>query len=987
MSKHLKGILKELNLSKKNGLYEKGDELPDYPSRIKIPLESIDYDAIFNLDDKPMIIFKEFDSSYDNAKNDIYSFHRSVWNFNETPVLFIVLNDEIQIYNGFLFEKGGNEPLDTLTKNKAISEFSYEKLISGKYWRKNEGVFSKDTRVQDTLIKNLRYARDILNDNGNGIEFSIINNLLGRLIFSRYLIDRGYFPKNFFQKNCNSKDFISLISEKENLYPYFEYLKKKFNGDMFPLSVKEKKQVKNHHLDILSKLFSGHDISSGQTVLFDIYDFSIIPIELVSNIYEVFLNEEAQKKKNAYYTPPFLVDHILNHTLSKKLDKLNNSQIKILDPACGSGIFLVESLRRLIKKEMEIKKKNLSSKELEDIILNNIFGVDIDENAIYISIFSIYITLLDYHKNVNIEKFKFPRLKNINIFKSDFFDTKNEFNNILNGFDGIDLILGNPPWSKEGGEYENYCIKHNIPLAEKQITQAFLVRCKDFAKKDTDLALIVNSKILYNTKGEEYKEFRKYFLEKFAIKKVLELAPLRKKLFKETSGPGVIIFYKIQNEGNTENDIEYISLKPNKLYKLFRYLTVEKFDKKIIPQKCFIKYDWLWKVALYGNINDFLLIKKLKGNKNSIKKVINDNDNLSSGVGVFVGKKGKYNSSDFKNTFLLDIKKYRNIIQRYYIDYSIDSKWQFDYVKRINPELYNPPYVIIKQSPKPKNFRTVAAFSNQKMIFKKSVMAIKGNKQSENVLMNILGLINSKLFTYYVFSTSAALGVERDIMSEDEILSFPFIEDLKISQKARKIGNLYEKVYNSDKLDFNTQQVEVLENELDEYIFNLYGLNDAERDLVSYIDIPIALYNWQDSPFRNPKNEELEDYARIFESFFKHRLKDHQKHFSVEIYQTDYFIAMNFIITNNKLSKPIKFSKDKNMESILNKLGNLSFDEISTNLYQIKDIKGFEKSSFYIIRPKECKNWHRSLARIDLNEFVSAIITKNSYNMGSDYEA
>jgi hypothetical protein len=976
----LEKIFKDLGLNSENGLYKKMEKLPDYPSRIKIPLESINYDAIFDLDKKPMIIFKSFDLYFKNAKKEIYSFHKQIWNLNETPVLFIILKDEIQIYNGFIFNKTENTPINRIIQiNEAKKIFSYETLISGSYWRENEKIFSKDTRVQDYLIKNLRLARDTLAKNTpdrRALDFKIINNLLGRLIFSRYLIDRGYFDEKFFNDNYKV-GFIKLISNKEKLYKYFKYLQKEFNGDMFPLKPEEELKVTGNHLRILSRLFDGQDLSTGQNVLFDVYDFSIIPIELISNIYEVFLNEESRRNSKVYYTPSFLVDHILNQTLSKKIDETNSANIKVLDPACGSGIFLVESLRRLIKKQMENKNRHLSNNELKDVIKNNIFGIDVDENAICISIFSIYLTLLDYQENVNIENFKFPELINKNIFKADFFDIEHKFNKIFASFNGLDIIVGNPPWSKKGGIYEDYCIKNQIPLAEKQITQAFLVRSRDFVNKDADLALIVNSRLLYNFKGEDYKNFRKYFLENFIIKMVFELAPLRKKLFEKAVGPGVILFYKIKIE-DIENDIEYISLKPNKLYTLFRSLTLEKYDRKFIPQKCFLKYDWLWKVALYGGINDFLLLKKLKSNKNTLKNFIEENENLYSGVGVFVGNGGKYSSNEFKETFFIDIKKYRDqIFKRYFINTNIDSKWPYDKVKRIDPSLYSPPYVIIKNSPDKKHFEMKSAFSNQKMIFKKGIMAIGGDNNQVKVLWNFLGLINSKLFTYYQLSTSSALGVERDVLSKDEILSFPFIEDDLISEKAENLQKLYGDLFKSNEFNFElNDKIKILDKDLNDHIFDLYGLNTIERDLVDYVKIPISLYNWQSYPFENPEDEELKEYAEVFISFFRHRLED-KKHFCVEIYQTDYFIAMNFNITSNKPKNLIKFLKNENMDIVLDKIGNLSFEEISKNLYAIKDIKGFEKSSFYIIRPKERKNWHRSIARTDLNEFINAIIMRD----------
>ena len=102
-----------------------------------------------------------------------------------------------------------------------------------------------------------------------------------------------------------------------------------------------------------------------------------------------------------------------------------------MDPSCGSGIFLVESLRRIIEKYIvveNVKNTNTESfrESLRNLVCDNIFGIDKDYDAIQVAIFSIYLTLLDYQKPADIEKFKFPDLYGTNLIHSDAFDLENE---------------------------------------------------------------------------------------------------------------------------------------------------------------------------------------------------------------------------------------------------------------------------------------------------------------------------------------------------------------------------------------------------------------------------------------------------------------------------------------------------------------------------------------------------------------------------------
>ena len=114
---------------------------------------------------------------------------------------------------------------------------------------------------------------------------------------------------------------------------------------------------------------------SVQPSMFNVYDFEIIPVELISNIYESFLGNTAfsngkmitelskQKEVKAYYTPPFLVDYVLSQTIQPFIEKQEETSCKVLDPSCGSGIFLVESLRRIIDKEIFVRSKENNYKK------------------------------------------------------------------------------------------------------------------------------------------------------------------------------------------------------------------------------------------------------------------------------------------------------------------------------------------------------------------------------------------------------------------------------------------------------------------------------------------------------------------------------------------------------------------------------------------------------------------------------------------------
>ena len=120
--------------------------------------------------------------------------------------------------------------------------------------------------------------------------------------------------------------------------------------------------------------------------------------------------------------------------------------MRILDPACGSGVFLVLAYRRLIEKEMERRGERLLPEELRAILMESIYGVERELDACFVTEFSLILTLLHYieppelHKNL---AFQFPVLHNKQIYHGDFFDPELPIAKLDFQFD---WIVGNPPW-------------------------------------------------------------------------------------------------------------------------------------------------------------------------------------------------------------------------------------------------------------------------------------------------------------------------------------------------------------------------------------------------------------------------------------------------------------------------------------------------------------------------------------------------------------
>ncbi|MCL1982542.1 MAG: N-6 DNA methylase [Clostridiales bacterium] len=164
---------------------------------------------------------------------------------------------------------------------------------------------------------------------------------------------------------------------------------------MFPGVDEEEKNVTQEHLTLIQDLLYG-DAGIQKHIFFYSYNFDVVPLDLISSIYEEFYSEDRQKKARrdgAYYTPSVLAELTESRVLTtEELVK----QSRVLDPACGSGIFLVEAFRRIVRYEWNKNGERLDFKTLKKILSDQIAGIEVNEEAARIAAFSLCLALLHY---------------------------------------------------------------------------------------------------------------------------------------------------------------------------------------------------------------------------------------------------------------------------------------------------------------------------------------------------------------------------------------------------------------------------------------------------------------------------------------------------------------------------------------------------------------------------------------------------------------
>lgn len=891
-----------------------------------------------------------------NSRMDV-DIHGKIWNA-QMPVVISDEGNYIKIYNGKSMDLGADKRISLRDIATYSLEHCDEKNMFS-YWNVTNSLsldlYEKSMgkkNLNDFLIDNLRYITKRLKDE---YKISFANRLMLRVLFIRYLIDRGV-NIGYMGLGDNVKEsqeiFLNIIKNKKDFFKLVKYLKERFNGNLFEIDEqKEKKEITEEALAMLHDFLTAkEEMKTGQLCLFPFYDFNIIPIELISNIYEILLGKEKQNRDKAFYTPEYLVDYIVNRTVGKHLIK--ETACKVLDPSCGSGVFLVKSLQKILERNAETNGFLQDKDKINVLIKENIYGVDYNEEAVDVTIFSLYVTLFDYQDPKSLEAFRLPLLKNENILFGDFFDEEK-----MEQIEKVDFkfILGNPPWgSVEQQNYKKYCDNRNVIAQDREICVAFLLKVQEIGNTDTECSLIIPSKILYKGKKPSV-DLRKRLLTNTQLEQVLEISAVRKEIFKGAIAPAAVLSF-LCKKSSLNHKVEYISLKPNKYLKIFGIIMIEADDVKYVKQTLFLENDGLWKILVYGGYWDFELLKSMRENFRTIKDVaIEHNLIMKKGLQDSDGNK---DASHLIGRKILDSDK---AIDHFYFNDSAYTMLNKSTIRRtVIPEIYKAPYVLFKKGLDCTDYSIRAVYTEEDFLYRETINCIKGSEADKNVLLNLCGLLNSSLFSYFNLMMGSSAGIEREQVFLKELENYPYVYSDELVELVRKM------------LQEDYRENDELKVALNKCVMKMYGLEENYFvDYVLSIQIPMLCGKYQETKCNV---EMMKKYASVLSKIWDEHFGQSEVYYTIIIYPD---------IKGKFAALQVKLSFEKSVEGIdvvdnvdenINILTNFMIYQLNDCFYQTKNIVEFSEDSFVIVKPIEAKNWHPAMAIKDSHKVMNAVL-------------
>jgi len=867
-------------------------------------------DGVLFLDGRPVLYLKEHARPLTIRERLLQQ--RLFWNQGVATVLVLADPTSVYIYSGLARpakddtdqSAAENALVETLALTDYVRSIQslHHALATGHYYEAHQSHFDPGQAVDARLLDNLRALHDALTEGDERLDTQKAHALIGRVLFLCYLLDREIFPIDRSKgSRTGTVRFTELLEKRSDdermdyLYNIFLNLKERFNGNMFDEDLDaEKLLIRPSHLNKLILFLGGHDVKSGQ-LFFWPYDFKMIPVETISAIYQDFLaieDPEKQRKRGAFYTPRFLAEMVVDMAVRDDPNALEGS---FLDPACGSGIFLVILFNRLANRWLRRNSRTHYTtrvKAFQEILSRQIHGVDLEETACRIACFSLYLAYLDFFDPPDIQEHikktgrPLPKLLDYGnapdrpaadiavIYSADFLADET--------FAGqtFDCVIGNPPWEGRGS---------------KQLAQKFMQKVPKILRKSGTGCLLLPTKILQN----QTDAFQAEWLTQITLEEVLQLADYRRLLFQNAKTPAFIArFINIPPQSN-RHTVEFNAPKFNRDGLRQGIIKVDPSSRTWIPLADILAATRsktapvMWKRRLWGTPRDQKLLDLLQelpplsdlaGEPNEGKRWIK-----GQGFQPYFPEKA---ISDRKypkpkpNPWPLESRFVQTDQSLEMLLFQNDCIQLGDRLKKIgasndflrrapNIKIFKEPMILVSHG-----FSKVA-YCDFNVLFQSTLQSIAGPKEDEdaNLLMFLTVYLRSKLSRYFLFHTSANWGSERDKVHLNELLRVPFPlpksefvspeADQIVDHVAKKfrelrkslkhlIEELKKKVHRNALLDEIDKQiletwrqerkmlVDRLQSEFEPLIYQYVGLTDQEIALVedtTDIFIPSATPN------------------------------------------------------------------------------------------------------------------------------------------------
>lgn len=842
-----------------------------------------------------------------SGAGEIPRLQRGLANRSDPAWLGVARPGSLEIFPIGFHEDSIAAPLATIREDEASAPFFFQSLVHGSF-RENDRLHDSDY-VFEKIFGLLEQTIDEYVDPGDfekrkpNVEPLEILSTAGRALFFRFLVDRRIVRDAELPEICPGAEGLKgVFADAESAARTSAWLDETFNGDFLQLvdeSIPEsdrearyraysryyadlENRVGRRFFDHLHAILNGWRAAGGgfQTSIdWGDLDFAHIPVGVLSQVYESFSHRtgpDEARGTSTHYTPRNVARLMVDQVFAGIEEP---GSARVLDPACGAGIFLVLAFRRLVGERWRRDGRRPDTRAIQRILYQQIRGFDISEPALRLSALALYITAIEVNASPRPPKsLKFPEnLRDTVLFRFEDpveIEAENEDEgeegetrrfllgslgpSVPKDFDGsFDLVIGNPPWTRLRGRGSDEANREFTAIGrrllrdrgldeqaasyenpDKNPDPAFLWRAMEWAKPDTGtIALVLPARIFGETSIATRRHAWRSTLRAVSITGLVNGADLRKTpVWKAVDMPFCLLFAR--NETPPDDHSFYFSTpkyEPEQNQRA-RFRIDYEATRPVSVERV-LEQPWVLKALSLGTWKDVSVVERIEqAFPRTLEKAWRDWDPKRKKTGQGYNRSSGENSAE---EFLADLLDFEPTEESFLILYSELSTFREKYgqidedgivrAKANWPRreaLYQPPLIIIPQSPGdgpegPKAYR-----SDRPLAFSQSYYGYScaEHPEAETLAALIYLVPHSTLFAYFCLMRSRRTGHDRQTFNKSELDAIPFPDVSELPQATK--GELRELAHRLE------HDAEKPWDEIDSALFALYGLDEHDAQTI-----------------------------------------------------------------------------------------------------------------------------------------------------------
>lgn len=564
-------------------------------------------------------------SDHLGASDEFALLHKRLWSWGGVPLLYRKTPGKVELFRCASkadFDQSSDIPkyraYDTLTTAANIADAENATAAWWDFGRLRNGTLWDDPVVCEHLLSDTESAHRHLVGNifslykkikaGALLSENLQRRLLILSLLIAYLDERNALETDYFsQFQPGATTFAEVMRCGPALVKLLTALEKRFNGHVFELDDGLRQElVESTQLGAFADLIEGQQDSHGQGSFWRLYSFRDLPVELISNIYQLFVED----KDSSIYTPPALVRLMLDEALSwERIDRLVDHDQIILDPACGSAVYLVEAYKRLVLHwRMRHGWERPKTEDLKGL-LSRLHGIDLEPGAIELAAFSLCLALCEALEPEHIRKSVqlFPELEGKTLHPICFFEALEK--GVITKDVGV--IVGNPPFksklSTPAALRAAAAFKTELgsKLPDDQLAYLFLAYSKGLLAERGVISMIQPAGFLYNLNPES---IRRYLFAKWDVREILDFVSVRGLFSKGDADTKIVVVVALAGEPDPKSKVLHAIFRRNGKADAEQSFDIDYYDMHWLSRTPDLADHRTWRAGLLGSqrVADFV---------------------------------------------------------------------------------------------------------------------------------------------------------------------------------------------------------------------------------------------------------------------------------------------------------------------------------------------------------------------------------------------